>query len=152
MSSAAKHSNTEPELADRLLLAVIRLGRKTRPSHSASGIAPSHFLLLAGLSRRGATRISDLAKADQTSLPVMTRQIVVLEQAGLVTKRTSDTDRRSTLVAITDAGRAKLREHFTERAGLMKQELDQLTAVDLEAIAAAVIALEKVTGPYPLGS
>jgi len=130
------------EVAARLTPALLRIGRRIRP---ASGdLAVGHFSTLATLYRYGPHRPSDLARIERFSAPAVTRIVGALEERGLVVRRPSPDDARSTLVEITDAGRDLLVATRTEQAhgvGLLLAVLDD---DELAAVAGALDALEKV--------
>jgi DNA-binding MarR family transcriptional regulator len=64
------------------------------------------FLVLNQLVYRGALRPSDLAATLGFQRAHVSKLVLKLEQAGLVTRVPSPTDQRSVLVALTDEGRA----------------------------------------------
>jgi len=72
------------------------------------------FQLLATLgdAPEGHLRMTDLADGVVYSRSGLTYQAQLLEQRGLVTRSPSPEDERSTMVAITDAGRAVLADVF----------------------------------------
>jgi DNA-binding MarR family transcriptional regulator len=74
-----------------------------------AGLARSQFAILETLDRRGATAVSDMARRLYMERTTLTRNLKPLEDAGLVTRRASDTDARVREVAITAAGRRKLK-------------------------------------------
>jgi DNA-binding MarR family transcriptional regulator len=53
-------------------------------------------------------RIGDLAEREGVSAPTATRLVASLEEAGLLTRSTDPADRRTSYVALTEAGRDKL--------------------------------------------
>src|SRR5438874_124217 len=72
-----------------------------------SGLHATQFSLLAHLARAGEetlTRLADVRGMDRTTL---TRNLAPLERDGFVTVR-AGADRRTRVVAITDAGRAAM--------------------------------------------
>ncbi|MFT3832850.1 MAG: MarR family transcriptional regulator [Micropruina sp.] len=92
-----------PSPADDLLRAAAALSRW---ASSQGGLgAPSGVLrLLALVEELGPLRIGDLAQADHTSQPAVTRQVGRLRELGWIERTSDDTDARATLVAITPAG------------------------------------------------
>src|SRR4029450_4799400 len=74
----------------------------------AGGLSYVQFQLLARLgdSPTGSQRMTDLADGVVYSRSGLTYQASLLEKAGLVTRGPSSDDERSTLVAITESGRA----------------------------------------------
>ena len=59
-------------------------------------------------------RLAGIAALDRTTIGVVARK---LEARGLITRRTSDSDRRSKLIAITRAGRALIESSVACESG-----------------------------------
>ncbi|OJV82415.1 MAG: hypothetical protein BGO37_05470 [Cellulomonas sp. 73-92] len=129
-------------VAMRLTPAMLRIGRRIRPS--SGDLAVGHFSTLATLYRYGAQRPSDLARIERFSPPAVTRIVGALEERGLVERRPSPDDARSTLVDITAEGRRLLVETRTEQAHGVAALLTVLDDDEVATVAAALDALEKV--------
>ena len=142
MTGRERADDARSEVAARLTPALLRIGRRIRP---ASGdLAVGHFSTLATLYRYGPHRPSDLARIERFSAPAVTRIVGALEERGLVVRRPSPDDARSTLVEITDAGRDLLVATRTEQAHGVGRLLAVLDDDELAAVAGALDALEKV--------
>src|SRR5438067_5078069 len=77
----------------------------------ATGLALADFDVLAQLARAGgALRMTDLATRALVSRSGMTRRIARLVEEGLVQRANADADGRGVVVALTDAGMARLTE------------------------------------------
>jgi DNA-binding MarR family transcriptional regulator len=63
------------------------------------------YLLLGRIVAAGPTRLSALAEGMCLDLSTISRQVHTLEAAGLVGRTTESTDRRASLIAVTDRGR-----------------------------------------------
>src|SRR6202165_494826 len=72
------------------------------------GIHPGHKLLLLELESEGPLTQAQLAAASGFEPPTITLSVRQLETAGLVVRRPSATDRRATVVQLSDTGRAVL--------------------------------------------
>jgi DNA-binding MarR family transcriptional regulator len=129
-------------VATRLTPAILRIGRRIRPS--SGDLAVGHFSTLATLYRYGAQRPSDLARVERFSPPAVTRIVGALQERGLVERRPSPDDARSTLVDITAEGRRLLVETRTEQAHGVAALLTVLDEDEVATVAAALDALEKV--------
>ncbi len=129
-------------VAVRLTPALLRVGRRIRPS--SGDLAVGHFSTLATLYRYGPQRPSDLARIERFTPPAVTRIVGGLEDRGLVVRRPSPDDARSTLVEITDKGRHLLVETRTEQAQGVAALLAVLDDDEVAIVAAALDALEKV--------
>ncbi len=72
-------------------------------------LTPLQFAVLSALDQHRSldqVRLAGFAALDRTTVGVVTRK---LEQRGLVSRRSSDKDRRSVLIALTATGKALLR-------------------------------------------
>lgn len=96
---------------------------------------------LATLDSAGPRRITDLAVIEGVTQPAMTVLVRVMEQSGLVERRGDPSDKRVTLVCLTEAGasyvRARRQAGVQAYAGL----IDKLTDGEIEALVAALPAL-----------
>jgi DNA-binding MarR family transcriptional regulator len=126
------------EQADILNEAIRAVGVRHRALAIAAlapfGIHPGHKLLLFELDDGGPHTQAALAAATGFEPPTITLSVRQLESAGLVVRRSDPGDRRTTLVELSDAGRAlmpKLRAAWSELAdeivaGLTATPLEQL--------------------------
>jgi DNA-binding MarR family transcriptional regulator len=96
---------------------------------------------LATLHRTGPRRITDLAATEGVTQPAMTVLVRVLEEAGLVERRSDASDKRVTLVDLTEAGASYV--HTRRQAGIdaLARLIDELADDEVEALAAALPAL-----------
>ena len=130
------------DVAVRLTPVLLRVGRRIRP---ASGeLAVGHFSTLSTLYRHGPQRPSDLARTERFSPPAVTRIVGALEDRGLVVRRPSPDDARSSLVEITDEGVRLLVATRQEQAKGVARLLAVLDDDELGTVSAALDALEKV--------
>jgi DNA-binding MarR family transcriptional regulator len=96
---------------------------------------------LATLDRGGARRLGELAASEGVAQPSMTAVVAQLEQAGLVARRQDPNDGRVVLVAITRAGRARLRVRRRAAAAGFARLISELPDHEAAALEAAVPAL-----------
>ena len=142
MTGADHPDQGRTELARRLTPAVLRLSRRVRP---ASGeLALGHFSVLATLQRFGPQRPSDLARIELFSQPAVTRVVAALEDRGLVVRRPSPEDARSSLVEITPDGSELLQATRAEQAQTVAELLEELEDEDVQRLAAAIEPLERI--------
>lgn len=136
-------------IAARLTPALLRIGRLVRP---ASGeLAVGHFSTLATLHRRGPQRPSDLARIERFAPPAVARVVGALEDRGLVVRRPSPDDARSSLVEITEAGTALLASARAEQAEAVARLLAVLDDDELETLSGALGVLERVASEAGAG-
>ena len=109
----------------------------------ATGLALADFDVLAQLANAGGElRMTELADRALISRSGMTRRVARLVDEGLVRRANVDADRRGVVVALTDAGVARLTEtapvHLRGVAELFVAQLDE------QELAALKSALDKV--------
>jgi DNA-binding MarR family transcriptional regulator len=138
--------------ADALNEAIRAIGIRHRALSVAAlapfGIHPGHKLILLELETAGSSTQAQLAAASGYEPPTITLSVRQLEEAGLVVRRPSSTDRRATVVELSEQGRALLPKlkavwrRVAEQtvAGLKSTTVDQLTDVlaDLASSLSAV--------------
>jgi DNA-binding MarR family transcriptional regulator len=110
----------------------------------ATGLALADFDVLAQLARAGGElRMTDLATRTLVSRSGMTRRVARLVEEGLVRRANADTDGRGVVVALTDAGVARL----TETAPVHLRGVSEMFVSQLDDQELAVLknTLDKVT-------
>jgi DNA-binding MarR family transcriptional regulator len=102
--------------------------------------------VLAALRDAGPQRITALADAEAVAQPSMTTLVSRLERDGLVERTSDPTDARAVLVRITDHGQERLEARRGVRTARLEERLQALEPEDRAAIAAALPALDRLTG------
>jgi len=131
------------EVAAQLAMVAGRLNRRIRPA--GGGLSHGTLSALATISKFGPIRLADLAIREVVSAPSITRLVADLEKRGFVSRTTDDHDRRAFLIESTATGEDTLAAARQTRAVLVTQLMKELKPDDLDAIAAALPALEKLT-------
>ncbi|MFD7478181.1 MarR family winged helix-turn-helix transcriptional regulator [Streptomyces sp. NPDC059837] len=96
---------------------------------------------LATLDRTGPRRITDLAVIEGVTQPAMTVLVRVMEESGLVERRGDASDKRVTLVCLTEAGASYVRARRRAGVHAFVGLIDKLTDDEVEALVAALPAL-----------
>src|SRR5437868_14133196 len=110
----------------------------------ATGLALADFDVLAQLARAGGElRMTDLAARALISRSGMTRRVTRLVEEGLVRRASADADARGVVVALTDAGVARLKE--TAPVHLRRVSELFVTRLDDQEVAALKNALDNIT-------
>lgn len=126
------------EQADILNEAVRAIGVRHRALAIAAlapfGIHPGHKLLLFELDAAGPCNQAQLAAGTGFEPPTITLSVRQLEGAGLVVRRPAPTDRRATLVELSDEGRALMPELRAAWCLLAEQTVACLTSTPLEQL------------------
>ena len=110
------------------------------------GLSEGEFDVLATLRRAGEPferAPGELAAFTMVTTGAMTKRIDRLERDGLVTRRSSQSDGRGRVVALTTAGRKLIDQAFTEHMRNERRLIDQLTpaeAARLESLLTAWLA------------
>src|SRR3954468_9508427 len=95
------------DLAHRLRPVLTRLARRMR-QEATGDLSPTQSAALGTIDCHGPLTPSELATRERIQRPTATRVLGRLEEAGLIERTTDPTDRRSTLVASSPAGRARV--------------------------------------------
>jgi DNA-binding MarR family transcriptional regulator len=120
---------THEEVATRLRIAVNRLQRKLR-QQSLEGLSPAQASALGTVNRLERPTLGELAAIEQVQPPSMTRIVANLAQAGMVTRETDPSDRRSVRVRITPAGARALERMRTAKNAFLLRRLGDLSTDD----------------------
>ncbi len=97
---------------------------------------------LATLDRTGPRRITDLAAIEGVTQPAMTVLVRVMEESGLVERRGDPSDKRVTLVWLTEAGTSYVRARRSAGVDAFVRLIGKLPDDEIEALTAALPALE----------
>jgi DNA-binding MarR family transcriptional regulator len=98
------------------------------------GIHPGHKLVLFELDTAGPRTQAQLAAATGFEPPTITLSVRQLEDAGFVARRPSPTDRRATLVELSDEGRALLPELKAAWRRVAELTVADFTALPLDQL------------------
>jgi DNA-binding MarR family transcriptional regulator len=132
-----------PDLAHRLRPLIARLGRRLR-QEAGGELSPSQGAALTTISCHGPLTPSELASRERIQRPTATRVLARLEEAGLLERAEDPTDRRSSLVSATAAGRALLAAQRERKDAFLARRLDRLDPSELAVLDRAATILERV--------
>ena len=96
---------------------------------------------LATLDRTGPRRITELATIEGVTQPAMSVLVRVMEESGLVERRGDTSDKRVTLVCLTEAGASYVRARRQAGVHAYAGLIDKLTDDEIETLVAALPAL-----------
>ena len=134
---------SDAEIAARLRLAVTRLARKLR-QQVAGPVTPSQVSALATVERLGSPTLGEVAASEQVQPPSMTKMVVGLEAAGLVTRREDDSDRRVVRVTLTPEGRRTVQRSRSLRTAYLVRQLQRLSVRERASLENALGLLERL--------
>jgi DNA-binding MarR family transcriptional regulator len=134
--------NEPSALAAELRLVIGRLVRRVRTVESEPF---AHRATLGSLDRDGPMTTSDLAHAQHVRPQSMARTVAQLAEEELVRFEPHPSDRRKTLVVLTECGRASVHDGRVRRAGWLHHAIQsELTPEEQQVLAAAIPLLERV--------
>lgn len=122
-----------------------RLVRLIRRNHAPS----AGNRMLSVLEETGAQTITALAQFDNCSQPTMTGQVNQLVGQGWVRKGPNPHDARSSLVSLTDAGRAEIARVRRLSGALVADRMEQHPELTTEDLTTAVAVLRAVLTTEP---
>ncbi len=133
------------DTASQLRDAIVRTARKLRQEAAAeTGLSPSATAALATINRSGPLTPSELAEHERVKRPSMTRTLGCLEREGLIERTRDPADGRSSLVAISAAGRERLARLRRRKSAYLARRLRKLDPDEIETLARAAALLERM--------
>jgi DNA-binding MarR family transcriptional regulator len=136
-------TSSPPDLAGHLRHTIVRVARRMR-QEAGGELSPSLTAALSTIERHGPLTPSELATRERIQRPTVTRVVARLEEAGLIARTADIYDRRSSLLAVTDAGRALLEEQRTRKTAFLASRLEGLTPDERDTLERAADILERV--------
>jgi DNA-binding MarR family transcriptional regulator len=137
----------EPEtvagLASMLRIATMRLARRLRAERSDETLGLSQLSALATLDRFGPLSPTALAEHERIQPPSMTRVIAALEARDLIARGAHPSDRRQSVIAITDAGHKIVVEDRRRRQAWLAQRIEELEEDERARLRAALPILQR---------
>jgi DNA-binding MarR family transcriptional regulator len=145
MTDTSRRGAPPAAAVDRLRLVIARLYRQlAQASGNDLDLTYAQLSALARTQQHGPLRIGELAAYEQVAAPSLTRTVAPLAAAGLIAKQPDPTDGRSSLVTITPEGDDVLDRIRRTRSGLLARRMARLDPDRLDALLAALPALEQL--------
>jgi DNA-binding MarR family transcriptional regulator len=135
-------TQVEQETVERLRAALGMTSRYLRATDAGEGLTPTELSILATISRRGSLRLTELAEIERVNPTMLSRIAARLSDARLISRRADVDDRRAARVEATAAGRALHERIRAQRTASLAAHLDELPDEDVQALRAALPALE----------
>ena len=136
-------TTSQTELAARLRLAIARTARRLR-QEAGEELSPTQTAALSTIDRHGPLTPSELAARERIQRPTVTRIVARLEEQGLVQRTRDPEDGRSSLVALSPAGRALLAHRRARRDAYLARRLRELDAEERATLERAAAILERL--------
>ena len=119
----------------------IHLVRYARRADESLGVPPARLSALSVLVFGGDRTITELADAEQVSLPTISRVVDGLESMGLARRVPNPDDARSVRIRATARGRRVMERGRQARVDRLTAVLDAVPAADLPAVERGLRAL-----------
>src|SRR3954447_4121892 len=138
-------TRTDAGLASQLRVSLMRLARRLRNERDPQNpLGVGAISVLGVLLREGESTIGQLAAHERVQPPSMTRTVSWLVDAGYAVRRPSETDGRSTLVAISDLGRETLLADRRRRDAWLARRLKDLTPEERDLLREVAPLIERL--------
>jgi len=139
-----------PAAAGALRRGTVGLARRLRAERPDDPISLGKVSLMSHLVRQGSLTPGQLATAERLQPQSLTRQLAELEAEGLVTRSTTEVDRRRSLISLTAAGRAALARDMHSRDRWLAGALAHLSPAERELLRIAASLMEQLAdyGPH----
>jgi DNA-binding MarR family transcriptional regulator len=136
-----------PELvADDLRPVLLRLARELRKETEQLGVTARQATLLWLVKRSPGLSLAELAAEEGIPPPALSGYVDRLERAGLLERVRSTEDRRRVGLRLTDDGVKLMRRIRARRTTWLAERLGRLEPAELEAVEAAMPALQRLLG------
>jgi DNA-binding MarR family transcriptional regulator len=134
----------DDEGAIRLRGVISKLARELNASSTGEGLTPSQASALSLIVVRGPLGLTELGERERINPTMLSRVIGRLVEMNLITRTPDPADLRSVSVLSTAAGRRVDKKIKARRAAAVSECLALLPAEQVEALAAALPALESL--------
>jgi DNA-binding MarR family transcriptional regulator len=125
---------------------VVRLGRRMQTTRPAGSLSGNRLGVLDQLHRRGRATAGELAAAEYQKPQSLTRVFAELEQDGLIIRTAGEQDRRQSVLAITDDGRAALARDMAARDAWLATVIAELTETERDLLRLAARLMDRLAG------
>ena len=131
------------ETVDRLRVAMIRIARRIR-FQARGDVSPSQLALLGTIIDHQPLTNGRIADLEHVRASTSSKIVDALERAGLVERTADPSDRRCVQVTVTTAGAAYADEVRAAGRTWLAAQIARLDAAEIDAIEAALPALERL--------
>jgi len=138
----------------RLERAILALAKRVylrphRPMPTPTSLNRAGYAVMSRLEGCGDVRLSDLAGLLDLDLSTVSRQVKILETAGLVERTPDPADRRAALLVLSTAGRRVLEAQRAERHLLLERAMRTWSAEERATLTTLVERLALALGTPP---
>lgn len=132
------------ELVARLRRVIPRLARQLNETSTGEDLTPTQYSVLALVRVRGPLGLAELAGLEGINPTMLSRIIKVLDERGLVRRLPNPKDMRAARVEVTQGGERVHDRVRAQRTQVVSECLQRLPPETVEALLAAVPALEEL--------
>jgi DNA-binding MarR family transcriptional regulator len=143
LPSPAESKAHADALADRLHSAAVHVLRRVRRTDPLTGVSPAQLSVLSVL-MGGQRTIGELAAAEQVTPPTMSKLVVEMEDAGLVSRSRDTTDGRVVWIASTPSGQHVLARGRELRIATLSRTIEGLSIGDYNRLVRGLLVIEKL--------
>lgn len=133
----------DPAVAAAVRRAVTRLARQLRTQRGDGGLPAISAAVLANL-QAGPRAPSEIAAAERVTVQSLTAPLRDLETAGLIIRETDAADARRSLLRLTEAGAAALRDEVRRRDEWLTEAMSGLSGLEVEILRLAAQVMERL--------
>jgi DNA-binding MarR family transcriptional regulator len=130
--------------AARIRRGVIRLNRRVRQERGDGSLSPNQLTVLGHLRRHGPSTPGEVAAAERQRPQSLTRVFAELETERLIQRAPDPTDRRQSVLSLTEAGCRALEQDMAERDAWLARALGTLTDTERGVLALAAEVMERL--------
>lgn len=138
------------ELPLALRAAYLTLHRRSDARFAPHGVTADQFVLLLTLARSGALSQRELARRMPSDPSTVRPMLALLDDRGLIKRDRHPTDSRVRTVALTTAGRRKLRELWKAGEPIRSQMTEPLQPAEVETLVRLLRKLAASLNPEPV--
>jgi DNA-binding MarR family transcriptional regulator len=142
-SGSTRERALDPEVVATIRRAVTRLARQLRTQRGAAGLPAISAAVLSNL-QTGPRAPSEIAAAERVTVQSLTAPLRDLQHAGLIVRGTDATDARRSVLRLTEAGAAALRDEVRRRDQWLTQALSGLSDLEVEVVRLAALVMERL--------
>lgn len=137
-------TETIPELASALRLALLRAARRIRSQRVNTALTLTQLSALATVAKCGPMSAGELAGIERVQPPSMTKILASLEAEGWVARASHPDDRRQSIITVTASGQALLDAEVQARDEWLSNRLLDFSEDDLQILRDAVSVLGRL--------
>jgi DNA-binding MarR family transcriptional regulator len=129
---------------------VMHLARRMRLERGQDSLSPSKLILLGWLMRSGPLTATEIAARERVRPQSLTRTLASLEEHGLIDRRAGESDRRQSVIEITEQGRAALSHDMRQSDLWLATAMTQrLSPTECEILRLATQLMERLAASDP---